>query len=121
MVVAVGQCEQPFAPVRRTNLGRREYSRRNAETHSAKLVADFTEPEGQMAGDVLEKSEVCAALVEDAADMRPEMARIVRAASLAGVAERLARIARSDAIHDSAPRFTVEGGEVRPDRSWSQR
>ena len=36
--------------------------------------------------------------------------------TLAGVTERLARVAASDAIHDSTPRAAVEGSQIRPHR-----
>ena len=52
--------------------------------------------------------------------MRPEVARIVRAPALAGDAERLARIARRDEIHRTAPRPAVEAGKIVPDRRLIQ-
>ncbi|MFC3119850.1 hypothetical protein ACFOHS_22230 [Jhaorihella thermophila] len=52
-----------------------------------------------MMGDVLEEDEGRHDLADDAGDMRPEVARVVRAPALARHAERLARIARSDDVH----------------------
>lgn len=56
-------------------------------------------------------------LVDDAEDVVEQPAVVVLAALLSGDAVWLARVARSEAIHDSTPRAAVEGGEVRPDRS----
>ena len=81
----VGQCEQPFPPVRRSNLRRAEYSSRNDETHTAKLSADFSEPKGQMAGDVLKKSPSCSALSNDARDVGPQVPWVIVPTTLAGV------------------------------------
>jgi hypothetical protein len=47
------------------------------------------------------------------------MPLILLAKALAGVTERLARIAASDKIHDATPRSAVEGSQVAPDRSRS--
>lgn len=47
------------------------------------------------------------------------MPLILLAKSLSGVAERLARVAASDEIHDATPRSAVEGSQVAPDRSRS--
>jgi hypothetical protein len=52
--------------------------------------------------------------------MRPEVARVVRAAALSRDGERLARIARSDDVHRAAPRAAVEGSNVVPDNSLIQ-
>ena len=73
-----------------------------------------------MAGDVLDENKRRGALPYGSCDMGPQMAGVVSAATQAGDAERLARIARTDAIHEAAPLCTVEGGEVRPDRSLIQ-
>lgn len=72
-----------------------------------------------MAGDVLEEDELRLALVDDAADVRPEMARIFLAEALARDAEGLAGVARSDPIHDATPRSAVEGPQIAPHRERS--
>jgi len=69
-----------------------------------------------MMGDILEEDEGWFDLVDDAGDMRPEVARILGAEALACDGERLARIARSDDVHRAAPRAAVEGSNVIPDR-----
>jgi len=73
-----------------------------------------------MAGDVLNENKSRFALIGDASHMRPEVARVLSASATTGVAERLARVSRNDEIHEAAPLSTVEGGEVRPDRSLIQ-
>jgi hypothetical protein len=47
-----------------------------------------------MMGDILEEDEGWLDLADDAGDMRPEVARVVRAPAFARDGERLARIAR---------------------------
>lgn len=69
-----------------------------------------------MMGDILEKDEGWFGLGDDAGNMRPEVARVVRTPTLAGDRKRLARIARSDDIHRAAPWATVKTGNVVPDR-----
>lgn len=73
-----------------------------------------------MAGNVLKKNDCWAALGDDAGDVWPQVARIVSAAPLSGVTERLARVARCEHIHEATPRSAIEGGEVVPDRRRSQ-
>lgn len=73
-----------------------------------------------MMGDILEEDEGRLDLTDDAGDMRPEVARVVRAPALARDGERLARIARCDDIHRAAPRVAIEGGNVVPDRCLIQ-
>jgi hypothetical protein len=45
------------------------------------------------------------------------VARIVLTSSCTSEGERLARVARSDEIHDSTPRLTIEGSDITVDRS----
>jgi len=46
--------------------------------------------------------------------------RIIRSTALTGEAERLARVAANDAIHEAAPRSAVKGSHIRPHRRVSQ-
>lgn len=71
-------------------------------------------------GDILEEDEGRLDLADDAGDMRPEVARVVRAPALARDREWLARIARSDDVHSAAPRAAVEGSDIVPDNSLIQ-
>jgi hypothetical protein len=113
---ADGKDEQPLALVRRADFRRREEACRKAVAHADQSSGDFGEAEAQMMGDILEENEGRLDLADDAGDVRPEMAQVVRAPALARDRERLARIARSDDVHRAAPRTAVEGGNVVPDR-----
>ena len=53
-------------------------------------------------------------------DLGPKVSRIVLSTTFAGDTERLARVARSEAIHDSTPRTAIEGSQIRPQRRLSQ-
>ena len=67
--------------------------------------------------DVLEEHERGLALSEHPQNMRPKVTGVVGGESSTSDGEGLAREARSDEIHDSTPRSTVEGEEVTVDRS----
>lgn len=81
---------------------------------------DDVEAEREMPADVFEEHASRPDLDDDAPHVRPEVARVGRAEALASGAERLARIARSEEIHRSAPRSASEGLEIVPDRSAIQ-
>jgi len=117
---ADGEDEQAFALVGRTDFRRREEACRKAVAHADQSAGDFGEAEAEMMGDVLEEDEGRLDLADDAGDMRPEVARVVRTPALARDREWLARIARSDDIHRATPRAAVEGGNVVPDNSLIQ-
>ncbi len=108
--------EQPLALVGRADFRRREEACRKAVAHADQSAGDFGEAEAEMMGDILEKHEGRFDIADDAGDMRPEVARVIRTPALARDGERLARIARSDDIHRAAPRAAVEGGNVVPER-----
>lgn len=69
-----------------------------------------------MIGDIFEEDDRGGALADDARNVRPEMARISFAEAPSGNREWLARVARSEDIHEAAPWSAVEGGNVVPDR-----
>lgn len=100
----------------RADFRRREETCRKAVAHADQSCGDFGEAEAEMMGDILKKDEGRLDLSDDAGDMRPEVARIVRAPALARDGERLARIARREDVHRAAPWFAVEAGNVVPDR-----
>ena len=56
-------------------------------------------------------------VTDDPADVWPEPTVIVSSGALACCAEGLARKTGSDEIHSATPRASVEGAQVRPDRS----
>jgi hypothetical protein len=117
VVLADGEDEQAFALVGCADLRRREEACRKPVAHADQSAGNFGEAEAEMMGDILEEDEGRFDLADDAGDMRPEVARIVRAPALARDGERLARIARSDDVHRAAPRAAVEGSNVVPDNS----
>jgi len=108
--------EQPVALVGRPDHCRTEDSSRNPIAQPFHILGDAIEAEGQMSGDVFAEDQRRPCLSDDSRDMGPQVARIVFTKSTAGGRERLARVARSNDIHDSAPRAAVEGSDVGPDR-----
>lgn len=118
--LADSEDEQAFAPVGRADFRRREEARRKLVAHADQSAGDFGEAEAEMMGDVFEEHEGRLDLGDDAGDMRPKVARVVRPQPLARDGERLARIARSDDVHRAAPRAAVEGSNVVPDRRLIQ-
>jgi hypothetical protein len=73
-----------------------------------------------MMGHVFQKDDRGLRLPHDPLDLGPQPALVSDAAPLAADAVGLARVARSDDIHDAAPSAAVEGGNIVPDRSLSQ-
>lgn len=59
-------------------------------------------------------------LVDDARNVRPEVPRVCRSASLPRDAEGLAGITGSDEMNSAAPRSAVEGSKVVPDSRLAQ-
>ncbi|AMY69829.1 hypothetical protein AKL17_2586 [Frigidibacter mobilis] len=118
--LADGEDEEPLAFVGRANLRRREEACRKAVAHADQSAGDFGEAEAEMMGDILEEDEGRFNLGDDAGDMRPEVAWVVRAPALSRDRERLARIARSDDVHRAAPWAAVEGSNIVPDNSLIQ-
>ena len=116
VTLAVGEDEEPFPFMWRADFRRREEACRKLVAHADQSSGDFGEAEAEMMGDILEEHERRFDLADDAGDMRPEVARVVRTPALARDGERLARIARSDDVHRAAPWAAVEGGNVVPDR-----
>ena len=118
--LADGENEEAFALVGRTDFRRREEACRKAVAHADQSCGDFGEAEAEMMGDIFEEDEVRLDLSDDAGNMRPEVARVVRAPAFACDRERLARIARSDDVHRAAPRAAVESCNIVPDNSLIQ-
>ena len=117
---ADGEDEEPLALVGRADFRRREEACRKAVAHADQSAGDFGEAEAEMMGDILEEHEGRLDLADDAGDMRPEVAWILGTEPSACDGERLARIARSDDVHRTAPRAAVEGDNVVPDNSMIQ-
>jgi hypothetical protein len=119
-LVGVAQDEQSLPSVRRADLCRREESRFNSVTHSEKVCSHLLQPKANVAWDVLEEAERWMYFFDNPGDVWPQVALVLMPLALACDAERLARVARSDEIHDATPRFAVEGGNVIPDRCLIQ-
>ncbi len=69
-----------------------------------------------MACDVFEKDPFWAALDDDAGDLRPEVAGIVRSATLSGGAEGLAGISGQHRVEGTAEGPGIEAAQIVPDR-----
>ena len=109
--------KETLSDVRRPAFLRGEGARLNRKTHSAKVSPDLVESELDVAGDVLAEDDGGLALGDDAGDVGPEVALVIDAELVSSDRERLARVSRSDAIHDATPRSSVEGSQVTPERS----
>ena len=118
--LADGEDEEPLTLVGRADFRRCEEACRKAVAHADQSCGDFGEAEAEMMGDILKEDEGRLDLTDDAGDMRPEMAWVVRTPALACHGERLARIARSDDVHRAAPWAAIEGSNVVPDNSLIQ-
>lgn len=101
--------EEALALLREADLRRREQSCLNLEAKAEKLSSYLAEAEGEVAAHVLEQAGPGAGLDGDASDVGPQVAGIGGGEASAGEAERLARIARNDEVHASAPRAAAEG------------
>jgi len=80
---ADGEDEEPLALVGRADFLRREEACRKLVAHVDQSAGDFGEAEAEMMGDIFEEDEGRLTLGDDAGDMRPEVARVVRAPALA--------------------------------------
>jgi len=109
-----GEDEQPLALVGRTDFRRCKEACRKLVAHADQSCGDFGESEAEMMGDILEKDEGRLAFADDAGELRPEVAGIVRAPALARDAEWLTRESAMEDIHDATPRAAVEAGNVVP-------
>ena len=99
---------------------RAENSSRNAVTQSFQWSDEGGELAGRVPRDVLSEETERPALGHDAQDLVDEEPLVVGAAALSGDAVGLAGISGSDAMNAAAPRSSVKGGKVRPDRCRSQ-
>lgn len=116
-VRALGQDEEPFAPHGVASFRRAEYSDRNAAAQSLQCWDSDSELPVGVPRDVLAEEGSSPALIVDVDGAVEKPAIVEFAAALSRNAVSLARIARSDDIHESTPCCAVEGSSVRPDRS----
>lgn len=115
------EAEHPLAPVRRANVaGGTEHRRLQSVAHSDQRLSEPPDPaKSNEIWNILDEDQGRLALADDAREVPDEVSRVVAsgASSCAGVG--LTRDAASDEIHDSTPRASVEGGNVRPERRRS--
>lgn len=94
------------------------------EPHRGQVADDFLERlavvDGEESGDVLKEYDGGRTIVDRTTYLGPEPSFVSRSQTLTGHARALAREARNEEIHESTEASTVEGGEVRPDRSRIQ-
>lgn len=107
--------------MRRADFLRAKDSLRNLVAKSTKLSPHLLVADAQMVFDVLEEDDAGFDGCDGFCDVRPEMARILRAELPAGARERLAGVTGSEDIHAAAPRPAVEGFKIRPNRSRIER
>jgi len=112
--------EQSLTSMRRADFTRAKQTSRSPVAHSSKVGNNFLETEPKVSWDVLQKHLYGFNLANDTSDMWPEVSGVVLAAPSSRDAERLARIPRSDDIHDSTPASAIKGCEIVPDRSLVQ-
>jgi hypothetical protein len=75
---------------------------------------------GEKSGYVFQEREGGSYFPKDAEGVGPHVSFVVLALPLSGDAERLAREARRDDIHESTPWLSVEGSHVVPDREQGE-
>lgn len=113
---SLGHEEQSLAAVLGSNVGRAEYSDRNAATQPFQCRDQCGELPVGIPCDVLAEETTSPAFIEDANDLIDEESVVIGTKPFSGDAVWLAGIARHDAIHRSAPASSVECGKVSPDR-----
>jgi hypothetical protein len=120
--VGVGKDEQPLSAVRRALLLRTEHVPFRIEPEAGNLPENFPQTFGDVATHVLDEEKRGPALTQHTQDVGPEVAGVVGSFAFSGQTEGLAqsRVARSDEIHDPAPRATTELLKVAMDRSRIQ-
>ncbi len=94
-----GQDKESLTAMRRPDVRSSEQKARAPVAHAFKVALDGVEPEGNMAGDVLEEDQRGVRLGDDASHGGPEVPLVGGSAALAGERERLTRIARHDEVH----------------------
>jgi len=98
----VGQDEdaQPF--VRRTNICRREQTRRRRVAQSPKLSQDGFKAEADVTGNVFEEHPLGAAFADDTGNLWPQVPGVIGSAALSCGAEGLAGISGEDDVEGPA-------------------
>lgn len=116
----MGHNEEPTPYVASAGFERAEQACFDRKAQLLKLPEDGVGAQGHMPFDVFEEAPFRIELADDAADVRPEVPRIVFSKPPSCEAEGLAGIAASKDMNLSTPRAAVEGGDIAPDRSLIQ-
>src|SRR5262245_40733336 len=111
-----GEDEETLPQMRGTDFLRAVYSWLNHVAKSLKVADDLDQADADMVADILEKAPLGLHLSDEVGDVGPEVPVIVHAATATREAERLARVAANEEIHQAAERFAVEGEQITPDR-----
>ncbi|HUX00822.1 MAG TPA: hypothetical protein VMY35_07565 [Phycisphaerae bacterium] len=106
--------------MRRADFLRAEKSRLSSVAHCFQSSDDMLSEKSDRSADVFEKDEGRSALPNNAGRIGPKIPLVARSQALASDAVGLARDARSDAIHHSAPGAAVEGANIRPAKRRTQ-
>jgi hypothetical protein len=106
--------EDAFPLVRCAHIRSPDESRRNSVTCSVEISEDSSKPKSNVPCDIFQKDESGTYLPHHSINFGPQVTRIVLASSFTGLAEWLAWVSGSDAIHSATPRSAVEGSEIRP-------
>ena len=123
MALAVGysprENEDPLPAVRRSDSGRAEQTPLRIEPEVVQVCEDSDKSSSNKPRHVLQEDDPRSRLANEPGALEPEAGArsLSEPRSLSGKRDVLAGEPRSEAIHRAAPRPSVEGGEVRPDRS----
>lgn len=96
----------------RTDIRSSNEQRRNSVAHAFEISPDGIESKSKVPCDVLQKDDGRTNLLHHSENMGPQVARIVCSTTAAGGAERLARVARSDDVHEAKPWAAIEGADI---------
>lgn len=115
------ETEHPLAPVRRANVaGGTEHRRLQSVAHSDQRLSESPNPpKSNEIWDILDEDQGRLALADDARQVADEVSRVVSGGASSSARIGLTGDSASDEIHNSTPRASVEGGNVRPDRRRS--
>ncbi len=119
-MIGVGQNEHPLSEVRGSHGFRRKHSPFRSVPHLGQVPEYVSHPPNKEPWDVLQEHPSGLSLANDSGNVGPEPAFVFLTPTTTSDGDRLAREARSDAIHESTPRLAVEGGQIRPDRRFIQ-
>lgn len=116
----MGQDEEAAAPVACACFSRCEDARLCRVAHAAKAGFDVGVAHGQVPFDVFAEDPFRFDFAGDAGDLGPKVTWVAVTAAVAGIAEGLAWITGSEEMNAAAPRATVEGSQVVPDKRFTQ-